>query len=168
MKSYYKIHDGKLIFKNEKDKILTEKTVDGENIVEETLVVPDGFTECDLDTNGQPIGLPDDVQSIYNETSKLINLKSDISLLNKQRDAETKQITVELSNGAVLNGDETSQSRISRAVLGLPDDTTEIAWIDASGEAVMLTKPDLQEALTLAGTKQTEIFTKYAQLKAEL
>jgi len=104
----------------------------------------------------------------YDEVDLIKNIIELSEELNKQRDAETKQITVELSNGAVLNGDETSQSRISRAVLGLPDDTTEIAWIDASGEAVMLTKPDLQEALTLAGTKQTEVFTKYAQLKAEL
>jgi len=107
-------------------------------------------------------------QEEFSIIEKGIKKSSGIASLNQNRTIETKQITVELSNGAILNGDETSQSRISRAVLGLPDNETEIPWIDASGEAVMLTKPDLQEALTLAGAKQTEIFTKYAQLKAEL
>ena len=88
--------------------------------------------------------------------------------INTQRNQEVSQIVVTLQDGAKLDGDETSQSRISRAILGLPDDTTEIGWVGADGTIYQLTKPQLQEALALAGQAQTAIWAKYAQLKAEL
>ena len=66
--------------------------------------------------------------------------------------------TITLSNGVVLSANEKAQERMARAVLALPDDTTTIKWVAADGTVAMLTKPDLQEALLLAGTETSSIW----------
>jgi len=85
-----------------------------------------------------------------------------INELKQNRDSSVKQLVVTISNGIQLNGDETSQTRMTRAINVLPDDTTTIDWIDANNNLVQLTKPDLQEAVFLAGQEQTKIYAQYA------
>lgn len=64
-------------------------------------------------------------------------------------------ITV-LHNGVEYQGDEESQSRISRAINGLPENGT-IEWKAKDNSKQILTKYDLKEILYLAGQEQTRI-----------
>ena len=116
--------------------------------------------------------MPEEPDEFSFEAGKPCNefLKNDfLNMMNKDRSSEVENIIITLSDKkTVLNGDEISQSRISRAILGLPDDATKINWIGADGKVYKLNKSKLQEALTLAGQAQTEIWIKYAEKKNEL
>ena len=61
-------------------------------------------------------------------------------------------------NGIVYQGDEISQDRMSRAINGLPDDTTTISWKAKDNSSKELTRLDLKEILFLAGQEQTRIW----------
>lgn len=61
-------------------------------------------------------------------------------------------------NGILYQGDETSQGRMSRAINGLPDDTTTISWKASNNSSQELTRVDLKEILFLAGQEQTRIW----------
>lgn len=61
-------------------------------------------------------------------------------------------------NGIVYQGDETSQDRMSRAINGLPDDTTTISWKAKDNSSKELTRLDLKEILFLSGQEQTRIW----------
>ena len=61
-------------------------------------------------------------------------------------------------NAIVYQGDETSQDRMSRAINGLPDDTTTISWKAKDNSSQELTRLDLKEILFLAGQEQTRIW----------
>lgn len=61
-------------------------------------------------------------------------------------------------NGVIYQGDETSQDRMSRAINGLPDDTTTISWKAKDNSSQELTRLDLKEILFLAGQEQTRIW----------
>jgi len=63
-------------------------------------------------------------------------------------------------NGIVYQGDEKSQDRMSRAINGLPDDTTIINWKAKDNSTQELTRPELKEILFLAGQEQTRIWFK--------
>lgn len=60
--------------------------------------------------------------------------------------------------GIIYQGDETSQDRMSRAINGLPDDTTTIYWKAKDNSSQELTRLDLKEILFLAGQEQTRIW----------
>lgn len=62
-------------------------------------------------------------------------------------------------NGILYQGDEKSQDRMSRAINGLPDDTTTIPWIAKDNSEHLLTRVDLQTILGLAGAEQSRIWT---------
>ena len=59
-------------------------------------------------------------------------------------------------NGVEYQGDEESQSRMSRAINGLPENVT-IEWKAKDNSKQILTKYDLKEILYLAGQEQTRI-----------
>lgn len=59
-------------------------------------------------------------------------------------------------NGVEYQGDEESQSRMSRAINGLPENGT-IEWKAKDNSKQILTKYDLKEILYLAGQEQTRI-----------
>ena len=61
-------------------------------------------------------------------------------------------------NGTIYQGDETSQDRMSRAINGLPDDTTTISWKAKDNSSQELNRLDLKEILFLAGQEQTRIW----------
>ena len=80
------------------------------------------------------------------------------TLKKAQREANVKNILV-IVNGKEFNGDETSQTRISRALIALEfakQDSTK--WILANNEEAIVTKAELAQALILAGQKQTELW----------
>jgi len=88
-----------------------------------------------------------------------------IDKLNKQRDEELKSIVVYVDD-IPLNGDELSQTRMSRAISVMADDDS-ILWICADNKLRDLTKNELITALRLSGEKQTEIWARYKELKDE-
>lgn len=61
-------------------------------------------------------------------------------------------------NDIVYQGDEKSQDRISRAINGLPDNTTTMQWKAKDNSTQELNKLDLKEILFLAGQEQTRIW----------
>ena len=70
-------------------------------------------------------------------------------------------LTIEVTyNGNTYQGDEISQSRMSRAILSMtPEDT--IRWKTADNKEVVLTRSDLSEILRLAGQEQTRLWFGY-------
>jgi hypothetical protein len=73
------------------------------------------------------------------------------------RDAAVKAITVTV-DGKVFEGDETSQTRMARAIVAMGDSDT-IAWKLADNTVGNVTAATLKEALRLAGAEQTRIWT---------
>jgi len=100
------------------------------------------------------------------EEVKIVSSYKNIEDLNKQREIEVNNLVIEI-DAVSLDGDEESQTRMSRAISVLSEGET-IIWIDASGVPQELTKEQLQAFLKVAGKKQTEIFIKYSELKGEL
>lgn len=82
------------------------------------------------------------------------------------REHECKHIEVELESGVIVQGDEESQGRISRAIKGLEyalelGSKDSISWKDINNNFISLSKDNLKEALFLAGNKQTQIWAKW-------
>lgn len=74
-------------------------------------------------------------------------------------DRYTKVSNIEVDyNGVMYQGDEESQNRMSRAINGLPDNTTTISWKAKDNSSQELTRVDLKEILFLAGQEQTRIW----------
>ncbi|WEV90005.1 hypothetical protein [Pseudomonas phage PotUPM1] len=79
-----------------------------------------------------------------------------------RRSEAVARIAVTTSSGRVFDGDERSQGRMARAIVGLmaqPPDTTT-TWVLADNAVVEVGIEELQEALTLAGLRQTELWVE--------
>ena len=75
------------------------------------------------------------------------------------RDAAVKAIVVETRTGRAFDGNETAQSRMSRAILaltGVGQETT--TWVLADNTEAVVTVQELIEALALAGAEQTRLW----------
>ena len=86
--------------------------------------------------------------------------RTDSSYLKQvaKRDRQILVDNIEVTyKGIIYQGDEVSQSRICRVVIGLPDNGS-IQWKAKDNSINELTKADLKEILFLAGQKQTEIW----------
>jgi hypothetical protein len=87
---------------------------------------------------------------------------------NYNRLNEVKNIIITLADGVTsLDGNEASQDRMSRAILGMSEDTI-ITWVGASGNIYNLNKIQLTEALALSIEAQTAIWIKYSSLKSAI
>lgn len=75
----------------------------------------------------------------------------------EQRKQNINNITVTTLSGNTFDGDETSQTRMTRAIL-MMDDIETIAWTLANNTVTNVTKAELREALRLAGQRQTELW----------
>lgn len=76
-----------------------------------------------------------------------------------ERAAAVASIKVTTSAGNVFDGDETSQARMARAILGLqalPGST--VTWVLADNSMIQATGAELQEALALAGAEQARLW----------
>ncbi|TLX52851.1 hypothetical protein DN826_21480, partial [Stutzerimonas nosocomialis] len=67
------------------------------------------------------------------------------------------QIKITTSDGLVWDGDETSQTRMARAIASMDDGDT-VLWVLADNTPVQATREQLREALRLAGLRQTELW----------
>ena len=87
------------------------------------------------------------------------NLDLEYILLQIKSNRTTLVENIEVEyNGVVYQGDETSQDRMSRAINGLPNDTTTISWKAKDNSSQELNRLDLKEILFLAGQEQTRIW----------
>lgn len=59
----------------------------------------------------------------------------------------------------VFDGDETSQTRMARAIVAMTD-TETVLWVLADNTPVQVTKAELTEALRLAGETQTQAWVQ--------
>lgn len=68
-------------------------------------------------------------------------------------------ITVTTSTGKVFDGDEISQTRMARAIIGLQAaGVPTITWTLANNSITAVTLAELTEALILAGQRQAELW----------
>jgi CO/xanthine dehydrogenase FAD-binding subunit len=76
-----------------------------------------------------------------------------------KRDADVAAIVVTTSNGKQFNGDETSQTRMARAIVAMQAANTQsVTWVLATNNATEVTLAELSEALVLAGQAQAAIW----------
>ena len=74
------------------------------------------------------------------------------------RDRLVTEITVTTTNNNTFDGDETAQTRMSRVIAILPDDTTTVSWKLADNTTALVAKPEFQEALMLALQAQAALW----------
>lgn len=87
------------------------------------------------------------------------NLDLEYRLLQIKNNRQIQVSNIEVKyNGVIYQGDETSQDRMSRAINGLPDDTTTISWKAKDNSSQELNRLDLKEILFLAVQEQTRIW----------
>lgn len=79
----------------------------------------------------------------------------------QERAAVVKAIKVTTSSGNTFDGDEESQGRMARAILGLQSSAApSVTWVLADNTAIQVTQEELQEALALAGAEQARLWVK--------
>ena len=89
------------------------------------------------------------------QAAEALRLREDAKLI---RQADVDAITVEV-NGKVFDGDETSQTRMSRSILGMQaTGQPTITWVLADNTVTQATQAELTEALCLAGARQAELW----------
>lgn len=76
------------------------------------------------------------------------------------RAAAVAAITVTTTSGKVFDGDETSQTRMARAIIGLQAaGVPTITWTLTNNSIVDVTVAELTEAMVLAGQAQSAVWT---------
>jgi hypothetical protein len=83
-----------------------------------------------------------------------------------QREVAVAAITVTTTAGNTFDGDEVSQGRMARAIIGLNavgDPTTTITWVLSDNTAVLVTAAELVEAMLLAGNAQSALWVEQVQ-----
>lgn len=79
----------------------------------------------------------------------------------EQRTAAVAAIKVTTAAGNTFDGDETSQARMARAILGLQVSSSDtVPWVLADNSVISATAAELQEALALAGAEQSRIWVR--------
>ena len=75
------------------------------------------------------------------------------------REEAVSRIRVTTASGKLFDGDETSQTRMARAVVALQAaGQPETTWVLADNTPATVTLAELAEALALAGTEQTRLW----------
>lgn len=82
-----------------------------------------------------------------------------------QRAEAVSRIVVTTKGGNTFDGDEISQGRMARAILGLntAGETATVAWVLADNTVIQANAAALSEALTLAGAEQAALWVKDQQ-----
>ena len=78
----------------------------------------------------------------------------------RRRQEAVESIIVTTSSGKQFNGDEVSQGRMSRAIMGMQAaNTPSIIWVLANNVPTAVTVAELMEALVLSGQEQGRVWT---------
>lgn len=77
-----------------------------------------------------------------------------------ERAAAVAAVQVTTQAGNTFDGDEISQGRMARAILGLQAAGADavVSWVLADNSVIMASAAELLEALTLAGTEQSRLW----------
>lgn len=79
--------------------------------------------------------------------------------LKAERQAAVDAIRVTTASGKTFDGDETSQTRMARAIVGMQAaGAPTITWVLADNTPTEVTVAELTEALILAGQAQAEVW----------
>lgn len=78
-------------------------------------------------------------------------------LAKRERDQAVSNIVVTTQSGKTFDGDETSQTRMSRSINGLNDGEV-MPWKLADNTVASVDKAELREALRLAGAAQSALW----------
>lgn len=93
---------------------------------------------------------------ILNEADEALHLRE---AAKTARAKAVAAITVTVSTGKVFDGDESSQTRMSRAIVGMQAaNVPTIQWTLADNSVVDVTLAEITEALILAGQRQAELW----------
>jgi hypothetical protein len=87
-----------------------------------------------------------------------------VAAIKAERTARLESLSVEYG-GVIYDADETSQTRMARAIAALPEGET-ISWRARDNLFYSLGSNDLRSILALAGVKQTELWVEYAEKEA--
>lgn len=80
--------------------------------------------------------------------------------LKIERDEAVRSIVVETASGRRFDGDEISQGRMARAILGLEaaGEAATVRWVLADNVPAEVDALELREALALAGQAQADLW----------
>ena len=97
-----------------------------------------------------------DIDTAAAEQEKLYKLEL-YKAWKKERQLKVDTIKVTTTAGNEFDGDETSQTRLARAI-SVMSDTDTTTWVLANNSTIEATKAELIEALKLAGEEQTRLW----------
>lgn len=78
-------------------------------------------------------------------------------LAKADRAVAVSAITITTAAGNTFDGDEASQGRMSRAIIGM-EDTEVLPWVLADNTVIEVGKTELREALRLSGAAQSALW----------
>jgi len=90
---------------------------------------------------------------------------AEVQLWKERRQDAVDSILVEFE-GKTYQGDEVSQTRMSRAIAAM-DDTVTVPWVAMDNTVVMLSKASLQTILAQAGIQQSAAWNQGRPVKPE-
>jgi hypothetical protein len=121
-----------------------------------------GYFNYAPDVDGaKVVPAPSDARQVWDGQSWGPSDEAQRDAFKIERQKLVDAITVDVS-GMTFDGDEISQGRMARAIIGLqsqPEGTT-VQWVLHDNTVVDVGLAVLQEALTLAGLRQTELWTQ--------
>jgi len=138
-------------------------------IIKNPIYHASGVIDCELELNGLfvPHTLEDGEEYEIHEDSEWSQVAQvDQSIRDDYESKKTRDefkqsrteyvsnITVTTAAGNEFDGDETSQTRMARALVAM-DEGDLIPWVLVSNEVISATKAELKEALKLSGEAQS-------------
>jgi hypothetical protein len=123
--------------------------------------VPDLFGTCPDDSDIVIDGVIAEVsQTDYEQmkTDEMSRRPTERDVAKTLRTASVAAITVTV-NGKIFDGDETSQTRMARAIIGMQATSTPtLTWVLHDNTVTEATVAELTEALVLAGQAQSDVW----------
>lgn len=101
----------------------------------------------------------DNAEVITLEYKQEQQAKAERDAFKSVRANNVAQIKVTTTAGNTFDGDETSQTRMARAIVGLEAGET-ITWVLADNTVIQATKEELTEAMKLAGRAQADLWVQ--------
>ena len=102
--------------------------------------------------------LKDSTPEPWKTEQELIQHEQDQSRNTFKQDRETNVANIKVTvDNMVFDGDETSQTRMAKAIVAMEDNETTL-WVLADNTQIQATKEQLKQALRLAGEEQTRLW----------
>lgn len=105
---------------------------------------------------------PEDARQVWGGSAWLPCAEVERERFKALRASAVERITVTTGSGRTFDGDEISQGRVARAIIGLAGQPvgSTIQWVLSDNSVVDVEVEEMKEALTLAGLRQTEIWVQ--------